>query len=221
MESDVGAGVSIISQETYNRHSKETPLQPSNTCLQTYTRHCVKMFGQFLVQFKYQNHNVTVPLLVVKGLRPSLFGRNWLSRIKLDWKPICSIRVSGAGLPHDVKTQLHTSIQCHAGGITAKLEKKPGAEPKFCKEAQYLMLSRKQMRPNITNLNPRVLWKRSNSASGQPLWFMSQRLMAQRGCVETLLLLSTPNSTFLSIQFPCLTMSLSSCKEENDSSSLI
>lgn len=107
MESDVGAGVSIISQETYNRHSKETPLQPSNTCLQTYTRHCVKIFGQFLVQFKYQNHNVTVPLLVVKGLRPSLFGRNWLSRIKLDWKPICSIRVSGAGLPHDVKTIAH------------------------------------------------------------------------------------------------------------------
>ena len=67
MESDVGAGVSIISQDTYNRHSKETPLQPSNTCLQTYTRHCVKIFGQFLVQFKYQNHNVTVPLLVVKA----------------------------------------------------------------------------------------------------------------------------------------------------------
>lgn len=43
MESDVGAGVSIISQETYNRHSKETPLQPSNTCLQTYTRHCVQV----------------------------------------------------------------------------------------------------------------------------------------------------------------------------------
>ena len=158
---------------------------------------------------------------MVKGLRPSLFGRNWLSRIKLDRKPICSIRVSGAGLPHDVKTQLHTTIQCHTGGITAKLEKKPGAEPKFCKKAQYLMLSRKQMRPNITNLNPRVLWKRSNSVSGQPLWFMSQRLMVQRGCVETLLLLSTPNSTLLSIQFPRLTMSLSSCKEENDLSSLI
>lgn len=26
MESDAGAGVSIISRETYNRHSKETPL---------------------------------------------------------------------------------------------------------------------------------------------------------------------------------------------------
>ena len=36
--------------------------------------------------------------------------------------------------------------------------------------------------------------------------------MAPRGRVETMLLLSTPNSTFLSIQFTCLTMSLSSCK---------
>lgn len=62
MESDAGAGVSIISRETYNRHSKETPLQPSNTRLQTKTRHCVQVFGQFLVQFKNQNNKLTMAL---------------------------------------------------------------------------------------------------------------------------------------------------------------
>lgn len=79
MELDTGAGVSIISQETYNKHFKETPLQPSDTLLHTYTGHPVQVSGQFQVKLKYQNQNVNVPLLVVKGSGPSLFGRNWLS----------------------------------------------------------------------------------------------------------------------------------------------
>lgn len=76
MELDTGAGVSIISRETYKKHFLETPLQSSNTHLHTYTGHPVHVSGQFLVQLKYQNQNVTVPLLVVKGSGPSLFGRN-------------------------------------------------------------------------------------------------------------------------------------------------
>ena len=144
MELDTGAGVSIISQEIYNRHIKETPLQPSDTLLHSYTGHPVQVSGQFPVKLKYQNENVTVPLLVVKGSGPSLFRRNWLSRVKLDWKKICSIRVSDPGFPQDVKTQLHTTVQCHSNvfkpglgtikGITAKLEMKPDAsDAKFCK----------------------------------------------------------------------------------------
>ena len=104
MELDTGAGVSIISQETYNRHFMETPLQPCDTRQRTYTGHPAQVSGQFLVQLKYQNQTVTVPLLVVKSPGPSLFGRNWLSRVKLDWKKICSIRVSDPGLTPDVKS---------------------------------------------------------------------------------------------------------------------
>ena len=103
----------------------------------------VQVSGQFLVQLKYQNQKVAVPLLVVKGCGPLLFGRNWLSRVKLDWKKICSIRVSDPGLTPDVKSQLHNTVQCHSDvlkpglgtikGITAKLAMKPDAQPKFYK----------------------------------------------------------------------------------------
>ena len=104
MELDTGAGVSIISQEFYNRHFMETPLQPCDTRLRTYTEHPVQVSGQFLVQLKYQNQTVTVPLLVVKGPGPSLFGKNWLSRVKLDWKKICSIRVSVTQASHQMSS---------------------------------------------------------------------------------------------------------------------
>ena len=87
-----------------------------------------------------------MPLLVVKGSGQSLFGTNWLSRIKLDWKKICSIRVSDTGLPQDFKTQWHITVQCHSNvfklglctmkGVTAKLEMKPDTQTKFCKACQ-------------------------------------------------------------------------------------
>jgi len=84
-----------------------------------------------------------VPLLAVKGSGPSLFGRNWLSCVKLDWKKICSICVSDPGLTPDVKAQMHNIIQCHSNvfkpglctvkGITGKLEVKLDTGPRFCK----------------------------------------------------------------------------------------
>ena len=79
---------------------------------------------------------------VVKGSGPSLLGRNWLSCVILDWKKICSIRLSDPGLTQDGKSQLHNTVQCHSvfkpglgtiRGITAKLEMKPNAQPKSCK----------------------------------------------------------------------------------------
>ena len=63
---------------------------------------------------------------------------NWIGR-KYD----SSIRVSDPGLTQDVKSQLHNTVQCHSNvfkpglgtikGITAKLEMKPDAQPRFCK----------------------------------------------------------------------------------------
>ena len=53
------------------------------------------------------------------------------------------VRVLNIGLSHDVNTQLYTAIQSHPNvfkpgvgtikGITAKLQMKPNAQPKFCK----------------------------------------------------------------------------------------
>ena len=141
MELATGAGVSP--SETYTRHFKDTPLHPSNTRLHTYTGHPVKVSGQLDVHLTYQDQSADVPVLVVEGSVPPLFGRDWLSHIKLDWKKIRSIRVSDTGLPQDVKSRLHTVIQSYPEvfkpglgtikGFTAKLEMKSDAQPKFCK----------------------------------------------------------------------------------------
>ena len=143
MELDTGAGVSIISQEKFNKHFKGTPLKPSSTRLHTYTGNPVQVTGQFHVHLKYQDQSATLPLLVVEGSRPSLFGRDWLTLVKLDWKKKCSIRVSDTDLSQAVKSKLHATIQSHLNvfqpglgpikGITAKLEMKHDTHQKFCK----------------------------------------------------------------------------------------
>ena len=143
MELDTGAGVSIISEETFNKHFIGIPLRPSSTRLHTYTGHPVEVAGQFNVHLKYQDQSATLPLLVVEGSGPSLFGRDWLTQVKLYWKMICSIRVSDSDLSEAVRSKLHTAIQSHPKvlqpglgtikGITAKLEMKSDAKPKFCK----------------------------------------------------------------------------------------
>ena len=85
MKLDTGAGVSVISKETYKKHFIGTPLMPSNTRLSAYTGHPLKVHGQLIAHLKYQDQSADVPLIVVEGSGPSLFGRDWLSRIRLDW----------------------------------------------------------------------------------------------------------------------------------------
>lgn len=99
---------SIILQEgTYKKHFKYTPLMLSSTRLHTlymyYTGHPVKVYGKVNVLLKYQEQCADVWLLVVDSSGPSLFGRDWLSRIKLDWKKTCNICVSDTDLPLSVE----------------------------------------------------------------------------------------------------------------------
>ena len=165
MKLDTGAGVSIISQETFNKHFTGTPLKPSSTRLHTYTGHPVQVTGQFHVHLKYQDQSATLPLLVVEGSGPSLFGRDWLTQVKLDWKKICSIRVSDSDLSQAATSKLHTTIQSHPNvfqpglgtikGITAKLEMKHDA----ARHAQYPMPFKKQWKQSTAAWNPKALLK--------------------------------------------------------------
>ena len=111
MKLDTGAGVSVISKETYKKHFIGTPLMPSNTRLSAYTGHPLKVHGQLIAHLKYQDQSADVPLIVVEGSGPSLFGRDWLSRIRLDWTTFACRRQT-------ILTELHEG---HPGIARMKL----------------------------------------------------------------------------------------------------
>ena len=48
----------------------------------------INILGSISPKVSYKEQLRDLPLLVVEGDGPSLFGRNWLKQIKLDWKEI-------------------------------------------------------------------------------------------------------------------------------------
>ena len=69
MEVDTGASVAIT----------------STIRLQTYA---ITVVGSTDVQVVYRGQTATLPLVIVKGDGPTLSGRNWLTKIRLNWEEI-------------------------------------------------------------------------------------------------------------------------------------
>ena len=169
-----------------------------------------------------------MPLLVVKGSGTFLFGRSWLSRAKLPWSKICSIRVSDPDLP---KMSRHTTTQCHYNvfkpgldtieGITAKLEMKPDAQPKFCKAHPVSYAIQEAVDAEYSRLESIGITEKVEFSE----WATSVVCVTKADGTTPLCgdyaVTVKPNSMFLSIQFPRQRLSLSSCAGENDSPSLI
>lgn len=92
MELDTSTSVSIISENTYKKWWSSKPLDKSAVVLRTYTGEILDVKGSMEVEVKYRTQQVQLPLLVVKGEGPSLFGRDWLQHIKLDSGEIHSLQ---------------------------------------------------------------------------------------------------------------------------------
>ena len=82
----------------------------------------------------YNDQAVILPLIVVRGHGPSLFGRSWLERIKLNWPSICAVTDK---LSLNKVLDKHPSlIREYLGllqGSTAKIFVSQEAQPRFHK----------------------------------------------------------------------------------------
>ena len=88
MELDTGSAVTLASEHTHKSKWPETPLQLSSVKLCTYSNESLEVLGQIEAIVQYNEQIVKVPLIVVKGNGQSLYRRDWLSQIRLDWQKI-------------------------------------------------------------------------------------------------------------------------------------
>ena len=136
MEVDTGAAVSIISRDMKEKYFPSTPLQMSRVVLCTYTNERMGVVGELNVEVGDKGQEKKLKLYVVEQEGPTLFGRNWLEQIQLDWK---AIRWASAESHEDVKPLIdkyNNVFSDELGAITgfeAHLEVKPQATPVFCK----------------------------------------------------------------------------------------
>lgn len=91
MEVDSGAAVSIIDENTYAKHFDRCPLTSTNIRLRSYTGE-IPVMGKIDVEVRYLEQSCLLPLVVVKGTGPSLFGRDWMSAIRLDWPNLLCVK---------------------------------------------------------------------------------------------------------------------------------
>ena len=79
---------------------------------------------------KYQTQTVELPLLVVKGSGPSLFGCNWLKRIQLNWRKIHFMRKDPFSRCHPAVFEESLGM---LKGFKARIEVNPDAKPRYSK----------------------------------------------------------------------------------------
>ena len=100
MEIDTAA-LSLISQTTYSQlwpEGRAPMLEKSPIRLRTYTEEELKLVGEAVVKVCSEKQEEILDLLVVEGSGPSLLGRDWLSKIQLNWKEIHKIHTKQASL---------------------------------------------------------------------------------------------------------------------------
>ena len=101
---------------------------------------------------KYKGQVARLPLLVVKGEGSSLFGRNWLKSLRLDWPSI--FQVSNGQLQH-LLHQYSAVFESGLGtlkGFTAKISIEPNARPRFCKARSVPYALREKVEEELQRL---------------------------------------------------------------------
>ena len=86
------------------------------------------------MKVEHNGHRATLPLIVTQGSGPSLFGRDWLAALKLDWQKI--FKVKSNRTVEDVLARYSEVFNDELGtlkGVTAKIHTDPTATTKFHK----------------------------------------------------------------------------------------
>ena len=133
MELDTGSAVSLISEHLFKSKWPDTHLQISTVKLRTYSNESLQVLGQVEAKIQYNKQSVQLPLIVVEGNGPSLFGRDWFTHIQLDWKKICFIQ--RCGVEEVLKRHSHVLTESLGTlrGYDAQLYVDPQSKPRYCK----------------------------------------------------------------------------------------
>ena len=152
IELDTGAAASLISVKTDDALFPDMPLLVCATTLSTYSGEPLKVVGQREVEVCVDGQKEKLPLVVVEGDGPSLFGRDWLRMIRLDWGAICQVKRRQL---MDVLEEYKHVFESGLGtlkGYTAKIVVDPNATPWYSKARSVPYALRHKVEEELTRL---------------------------------------------------------------------
>ncbi|XP_040355390.1 uncharacterized protein K02A2.6-like [Ixodes scapularis] len=140
MQIDTGAAVTIVPESVAKTVFPHVKCEPSRVNLKTYTGERIPVKGQCDVSVTYENQTLKLPVIVVdnQGKKlPLLMGRNWLERLRLDWKSVMSLEhVTDSHRIEALRNKFPT-VFSNQSSVTnnyqAKIVLKQDCTPVFCK----------------------------------------------------------------------------------------
>ena len=137
MEIDTGSAVTLVSEATFSKlwHPGKPPrLENTPIRLRTYSGEELRVVGRAVVRVKCGGkEEVELGLVVVGGKGPSLLGRDWLNRLRLDWRKIRMLNATSNRF--DALLAKHSNLfRDELGtikGTTAKLYVSLSVKPRF------------------------------------------------------------------------------------------
>ena len=91
--------------------------------------------GTLAVDVQYKDQKASLQLVVATGRGPSLLGRDWLSKIRLDWTELCNNHACYSLSLQDILDGNSSVFSPELGtlkGATATIQLDPSAQPRFC-----------------------------------------------------------------------------------------
>lgn len=175
MELDTGAAVSIMSEAECAKHFPNASCRQANVKLATYNGTTVPTVGIMDVKVQYQGQCLELPLVIAKetqGARmPTLFGRDWLSKIKINWQEVFSVNVVAkeAFLAEKFPEVFDAGFGT-IKGFQCSIELKDDAHPVFMKARPVPYALRERVEQELVKLeNAGVIYKVRHSPWATPL----------------------------------------------------
>ena len=135
MEIDTGASKSTINESVFRgiqSSQSGVGLEKCTIPLKSYTGEQVPVLGKLKTPIRCLGQTCTAEIIVVKGMRPSLLGRDLLSSLKLDLTKICKIQVHSVSDDFESVLNEYTSLFSEGStgikGFKATLKLKDGAK---------------------------------------------------------------------------------------------
>ncbi|KAK2183941.1 hypothetical protein NP493_291g01008 [Ridgeia piscesae] len=142
MELDMGSAVSVIGKEKYHEQLRHVPVESTTLQLHTYTGETMKPLGVLSVRVRYGEQSKYLQLYVMKGTGPTLFGREWLHVIRLNWPLMHLETQSGFRDVLDRHAAVFSDELGRLLNIKARIQLKEEPTPRFWK-ARPIALARK------------------------------------------------------------------------------
>lgn len=162
MEVDTGAAVSVCSAARFEQLWPDSGpvLEPCSAHLRTYSGEPISVLGKVTVSVGCAGQVARLPLIIVDGAGPPLFGRNWLDRIRLDWPAICRVSSPNRvqGVLDEFPDVFKDELGCYNGG-EVNIEVDPDVQPRFFKPRTVALAYREEVDAQLERGIKDGLWE--------------------------------------------------------------